>query len=81
MLKTLYTASGYTDDKITDIFIKMEDVNCAYNIRTNKFDGKVLTSIESDKVILSTISKIITLMYTSNQYLLPDPAFNKYMTE
>lgn len=81
LLKTLYTASGYTDDKITDIFIKMEDVNCAYNIRTNKFDGKVLTSIESDKVILSTISKIITLMYTSNQYLLPDPAFNKYMTE
>ena len=28
--------------------------------------------------ILSTISKIVTLMYTSNQFLLPDPAFNKY---
>ena len=34
-----------------------------------------------DKVILSTIAKIVTLMYTSNQYLLPDSAFNKYMTE
>lgn len=81
LLETLYKASGYTEEEIANIFVKMDEDGCAYNIRTDKCDYKVLTSIESDKVILSTIAKIVTLMYTSNQYLLPDPAFNKYMTE
>ena len=81
LLDTLYTVSGYSDEEIEDIFDLMGVKQCAYNIRTNECDGKVLTSIESDKIILSTISKIVTLMYTSNQYLLPDSAFNKYMTE
>lgn len=81
LLHTLYTVSGYTDEEIDKIFSKMKESNCAFNIRTNKCDNKVLTSIESDKVILSTIAKIVTLMYTSNQYLLPDPAFNKYMKD
>lgn len=81
LLDTLYTVSGYSEDEIQDIFDLIDTKRCAYNIRTNACDGKVLTSIESDKVILSTISKIVTLMYTSNQYLLPDSAFNKYMVD
>ena len=81
LLSTLYTVSGYNDDQINDIFIKMDEYNTAFNIRTEECDGKVLTSIESDKVILSTIAKIVTLMYTSNQFLLPDPVFNKYMND
>ena len=81
LLETLYEKSGYTQDQINDIFVQISENKCAFNIRTNKCDGKVLTSIESDKVILSTIAKIVTLMYTSNQFLLPDPAFNKYMVE
>lgn len=81
LLETLYKVSGYSDDEITDILNHIDENGCAYNIRTKEFDGKVLTSIESDKIILSTISKIVTLMYTSNQYLLPDPAFNKYMKD
>lgn len=81
LLGTLYEVSGYSNDEIDNIFEIIDNNNCAYNIRTNECDGKVLTSIESDKVILSTISKIVTLMYTSNQFLLPDPAFNKYMVE
>ena len=81
LLSTLYEVSGYTNKEINEIFTDIEKYDCAFNIRTNECDGKVLTSIESDKVILSTIAKIVTLMYTSNQYLLPDPAFNKYMTE
>ena len=81
LLATLYEVSGYSEEEIENIFVMMDEHDCAYNIRTNECDGKVLTSIESDKVILSTISKIVTLMYTSNQYLLPDPAFNKYMKD
>lgn len=81
LLGTLYEVSGYSAEEIDDIFVQMDDKKCAFNIRSNECDCKVLTSIESDKVILSTISKIVTLMYTSNQFLLPDPAFNKYMVE
>lgn len=79
LLADLYTVSGYTEKEIDDILNNTMNNTCPYNIRTKEYDGKVLTSIESDKVILSTISKIVTLMYTSNQFLLPDPAFNKYM--
>ena len=81
LLGTLYEVSGYSTNQIEDILNDTGDHDCAFNIRTGKYDGTVLTSIESDKVILSTISKIVTLMYTSNQFLLPDPAFNKYMEE
>ena len=79
LLYTLYEVSGYSEEEIEDILNDTFVKDCAFNIRTGKYDGTVLTSIESDKVILSTISKIVTLMYTSNQFLLPDPAFNKYM--
>lgn len=79
LLGELYMASGYTEEEVTKILEESEKKECPFNIRTEEYDGKVLTSIESDKVILSTISKIVTLMYTSNQFLLPDPAFNKYM--
>ena len=81
LLATLYEVSGYSEKEIEDIFGKMIHEGKPFNIRTEEFDGKVLTSIESDKVILSTISKIVTLMYTSNQFLIPDPVFNKYIDE
>lgn len=51
---------------------------CPYNISTNEYDGKVLTSIDTDICTLTTISKIITLMATSNQFILPSLNINKY---
>ena len=38
------------------------------------YDGKVLTSIESEPMILDTIAKIVTIMYTANQVILQAPA-------
>lgn len=81
LLGTLYSVSGYDEYEIECIFKSIEEKGMPLNIRTDSYDGKVLTSIESDKVILSTISKIVTLMYTSNQFLIPDPVFNKYIEE
>ena len=49
------------------------------NIATNEFDKKVLSSIKSDVIILETIEKILTLMYTCNQYLVQDPLHNSYI--
>lgn len=49
-----------------------------YNLRTKSFDGKVLSSIDTDICALDTISKIITIMATSNQFLLPMINANVY---
>ena len=55
------------DKEIKTSFIK----GMPLNIRTKEYDGKVLTSIDTDISVLDTISKIITIMATSNQFLLP----------
>lgn len=52
----------------------------AYNLREDSFDGhQVLSSIETDEVILDAISKIITMMYTTNQAFASSPIKNKYL--
>lgn len=56
------------------------DYDCPFNLRTGYFDGEVLTSINSDIVVLETISKIVTLMFTCNQFICPTPLHNVYMT-
>ena len=48
------------------------------NLRTGKFDGKVLTSIKSDVAVLNALSRIISIMFTCNQALLMNPALNNY---
>ena len=49
------------------------------NVRTGKIDPTVKSSIITDVAILKTISKILTLMYTCNQYLVQTPMHNKYI--
>ena len=49
------------------------------NLATELHDGKVITSIDTDCVILDSIAKIITLMFTANQAYLPSPVGNKYL--
>lgn len=51
---------------------------CPYNIATGKYDGKVLTSIDTDICIIDTISKIITIMVTANQFILHTINMNNY---
>jgi chaperonin GroEL (HSP60 family) len=50
-----------------------------FNIRTEEFDGNVLSSIKSDQVILDAISKIIGLVFSTNQYLCEAPEYNVYI--
>jgi len=68
----------YTDDEV-DIIIKTIETNgIPLNISTGEYDGKVLTSIESDPAILDTISKIIGVMFTANQALLQAPTLTQH---
>lgn len=48
------------------------------NVITENYDGKVLTSIKTEIAILESISKIITIIFDTNQYLVPTPQFNCY---
>ena len=78
--KILYEKS-FDKDQLDDIIDKGLDNGCPLNIRTNEYDGKVLSSIKSDVIVLETINKILTLMYTTNQYLVPTPTHNIYERE
>lgn len=51
---------------------------CPYNLRSEDWDGKVITSIETDIKILDAISRIITLMVTTEQCYVQVPALNHY---
>ena len=50
-----------------------------YNLRTGKCDGTAKSSIESDMVILDSVVKIIGLMFTTNQFIVPTPMHNVYV--
>lgn len=73
LLTQLYSSAGITFD--SDMFF---DKQLPLNIRTGEFDNKVISSIKTDITILSAISKIVTLMYTSNQFICNDIGSNIY---
>lgn len=67
--------TSMTEDEIINGSIMK---NCPFNIVTREYDGKVLTSIDTDICTINTISKIITIMATANQFILPTLNVNKY---
>ena len=71
----------YGEDSCEIINNALNEYHCPLNIRTNEYDGLVLSSIKSDIVILETINKILTLMYTCNQYLVQTPVHNIYIAD
>lgn len=76
LLKTLYS-KAYPD--VYDTMINRSyHKGCPLNLRTNEYDGTVLSSIKSDIVILDTLDKVLTMMYITNQYLVPTPIHNVY---
>ena len=78
LMETLYGTCIKAED-VTDYVELSIEKHMPINLRTKEFDGTVLSSIESDIIILETISKIITLMFTCNQFLVPTAIHNIYM--
>lgn len=83
----LYKTIGLSDDSAKDTVLSSmhNDITSVaagpYNLRTKLHDRKVLASIDSDIVILRTLSKIITLMATSNQFIVQSPMMNTYYAD
>ena len=82
-IRILYGTCGVTDEE-TDHFLDelyqlyTEGRKVGYDLRTNEYSKTLYSSIESDPVILDAISKIMTILYTSNQYLCSEVAYNNY---
>lgn len=72
-IKYLYQTK-YDSSTVISILASMCENGIPYNMNTNKYDNKVLTSIESEPMILDTIAKIITIMFTANQAILQTPS-------
>ena len=51
---------------------------CPFNLRTERWDGKVLTSAKADEVILEAVSRIVGLMFKTNQAMVASPVQNTY---
>lgn len=80
IISRLYENSNFSYGKSAeDLADTLIEMGCPYNIRTNDFDNKVKSSIESDIVILNTVSEIIGLMATCNQFIVPSPMHNVYV--
>lgn len=74
----LYNSIYIDKEEADDMVHKSIDKGMPLNIRNKEFDNKVLSSIDTDICVLDTISKIVTIMATSNQFLLPTVNINTY---
>lgn len=79
IIKSLYRTIINNENVLDNILQEIinqdgKPLNMSPENNQNLYDGKVLTSIESEPVILDTISKIITIMFTANQAVLQTPA-------
>lgn len=70
----------YDDDetKTQQVIYQSKIQGCPLNIITGKYDDSVLTSIKTEPAMLEAISKIISLLFDTNQFLLPTAQFNIY---
>ena len=78
LVAILYSTMFADRSNAEDIADKILENRMPYNIRTNEFDGKVKSSIESDCIILDSVAKIISIMVTCNQMIVPTPQHNVY---
>ena len=81
IVSMLYNNGSFIDlDDASDIAIENIQNGKPKNILNP--DMEVLSSIESDRLVLSAMDKIISIMATSNQYVCPEPMDGmKYILE
>lgn len=75
----LYTTCGKGYNDAVAEFKKSIEKGMPINLRTMEYDGNVLSSIESDQIVLNSVATIVGIMVTCNQFLVPSPQHNVYM--
>lgn len=64
-----------------DTVNKCLEYNKPYNIRDKEYSDNVICSIDTDIIIANAVSKIVSIMFTCNQFLCPDIPRNRYIGE
>lgn len=77
VVKTLYSSGVKDDDKVSSLVVESLKKG-PYNLVTKAFDNTVLTSLNTDVMILDTVDKILSIMVTANQAIVPAPIYNTY---
>lgn len=78
LINTLYTISNVSDImKEKSMYQELKPINIREMTLTP--NNNVVSSIESDIVILKAVSQIIGIMVTTNQFVVPTPAHNVYI--
>ena len=78
VVKQLY-ATCISKTNVDEAFAESVTIGRPINLRTGEVDAtNVLTSIDTDVAILDCISRIVTIMFTSNQILVGEAFNNKY---
>lgn len=76
--KIIETFDNYDGNLFYSILKKKVTDGTSYNIRTESWENNVKTSIMSDITILDTVCKIIGIMATANQFIVPTAMHNIY---
>lgn len=81
MLLSLLYRNKTNGDPNKGILIMAESIEYdkPLNIRTDEYDGLVLSSIKSDPIILEAVGKIIGVVFLTNQFLVEGCEYNKYV--
>ena len=66
--------NSFVEDPEEKLRAIIESGDCAYDVFNKEFSQDIVSSIESDVAVLEGISKIITLLFTANQYMCESPA-------
>jgi len=77
LIKELYGTCIHSGS-VNAIFNESLENKMPINLKTLEFDGKVLSSIASDAVIIRAIAKVLSIMITANQALVLNPVDNPY---
>ena len=75
----LYMTLYPDQDEAKNIVAESLNHGMPMNIRKEEWDGKVKSSIKSDIMVLETVGKIVGLMATCNQFVVPSPMHNVYI--
>lgn len=79
IIKILYSSVISDEDKVNELILTSLKEGTPFNLVSKEFDHKVLSSINGDIKILDAISKIMTMMITSNQALVQNAGLNNYL--
>ena len=77
-IRSLYSTRYSDEASLINVMNEIMKNGTPVDIVSGEPSDKILTSIESEPMILDTISKIITIMFTSNQALLQAPSLTTY---